>query len=304
MSSEATLIAALRALAPHPAARGLLDDAAVLEFGGESLVLTHDMMVEGVHWLAGQDPADVAYKLVAVNLSDLAAKGAEPLGVLLGYTLGDNDARFLVGLAEALAEFQVPLLGGDTVSAPARSARAIGLTAVGRATCRPVPSRTGAGPGDEVWITGSLGGAMLGFEALRDGDATGAIDTRAFRRPCPLLAEGRALAPLVSAMMDVSDGLLLDATRMAQASGVTIALDARAIPLARGVPEARRREALAWGDDYQLLFTCPPGRALPASVRGHAVPARIGTVEARGSYPVLLDRSPPAGALGFQHGST
>lgn len=297
MSSEATFITALRALAPHPAARGLADDAAVLEFGGETLILTHDMMVEGVHWLAGQDPADVAYKLVAVNLSDLAAKGAEPLGVLLGYMLGPDDARFLAGLAEALAEFQVPLLGGDTVSTPAGSARAIGLTALGRATCRPVPSRSGAQAGDEVWVTGPLGGAMLGFEALRDG--VSGVDTRAFRRPRPLLTEGRALAPLVSAMMDISDGLLLDASRMAQASGGTIALDAAAVPLAEGMPEARRHDALTWGDDYQLLFTCPPGCALPISA-----PVRIGTVVAPVGHAVLLDGAPPAGALGFEHGPT
>ena len=297
MSSEVALIAALRALAPHPAARGLADDAAVLEFGGEALVLTHDMMVEGVHWLPGQDPADVAYKLVAVNLSDLAAKGAEPLGVLLGYTLGPDDARFVEGLGEVLAEFGVPLLGGDTVSAPAGSARAIGLTALGRATCRPVPSRLGARVGDEVWVTGALGGAMLGFEAVRDGIYS--VDTRAFRRPRPLLTEGRALAPLVSAMMDISDGLLLDASRMAQASGVTIVLDAAAVPLAEGIPQARRHDALTWGDDYQLLFTCEPGCLLPTTT-----PVRIGTVVAPVDHAVLLDGTPPAGALGFEHGPT
>ena len=300
MSSEAALIAALRRMAPHPAARGLADDAAVLELGNECLVLTHDMMVEGVHWLRSQDPADVAWKLVAVNLSDLAAKGAEPLGVLLGYTLGAGDARFLEGLAEALAEFQVPLLGGDTVSAPAGSARAVGLTALGRATCRPVPSRSGARAGDAVWLTGPIGGAMLGFEALSDGK-TG-VDTRAYRRPCPLLAEGRALAPLASAMMDVSDGLLLDATRMAEASGVTIALDAATVPLAAGVSEARRRDALAWGDDYQLLLTTPAGLGLPVAHPGHRAPVRIGTVIAPGAHAVLLDGAPPAGPLGYQHG--
>ena len=103
MSGELALIAALRALATHPAARNLDDDAAVLDIGGEALVLTHDMMVAGVHFLPGQDPADVAWKLVATNISDLAAKGAEPVGVLLGYQLGPNDARFLAGLGEALA---------------------------------------------------------------------------------------------------------------------------------------------------------------------------------------------------------
>src|SRR5687768_16330346 len=93
VSSELSFIASLRGLAAHPSARNLDDDCAVFEVGSETLILTHDMMVEGVHWLSGQDPADVAWKLVAVNLSDLAAKGAEPVGVLLGYSLGGDDSR-------------------------------------------------------------------------------------------------------------------------------------------------------------------------------------------------------------------
>jgi thiamine-monophosphate kinase len=103
-------------LATHPAARGLDDDCAVIAIGGETLVLTHDMMVEGVHFVPGQDAADIAWKLVATNMSDLAAKGAVPVGVLLGYMLGRDDARFLVGLGEALDHYGAPLLGGDTVS--------------------------------------------------------------------------------------------------------------------------------------------------------------------------------------------
>ena len=94
----------MRGLVTHPAARGLNDDCAVLELGGETLILTHDAMAEGVHFLPGQDSADVAWNLVATNLSDLAAKGAEPLGVLLGYQLGGDDARFLAGLREVLEQ--------------------------------------------------------------------------------------------------------------------------------------------------------------------------------------------------------
>lgn len=288
--SEPEFIAALRALARHPAARGLADDCAVLEMGGETLVLTHDMMVEGVHWLPGQDPADVAWKLVATNLSDLAAKGAEPVGVLLGYTLGEGDARFLEGLGEALAAFDVPLLGGDTVSG--QGGRSHGLTALGRATCRPVPSRSGARAGDGVWLCGSVGGAMLGFEALQGG--TGG-DRTAFRRPMPLLREGRALAPLVTAMMDVSDGVLLDAARLAQASGVTLVIDSAEVPLSPGVPAARRRDALAWGDDYALLFTLPGGTVPPVAA------TRIGGVESAGEHPLLLDGAPPEGRIGYIH---
>jgi len=290
VSREAAFIDGLRWLATGPAARGLLDDAAVLEFGGEALVLTHDMLVEGVHVLPGQDAADIAWKLVATNLSDLAAKGAEPVGVLLGHMLGDDDERFLLGLAQVLGRYGVPLLGGDTVAGgPPRS---WGLTAIGRATHRPVPGRHGAQPGDGLWLTGPVGAALLGFEALRDG--TGG-DSAAYRRPLPLLAEGRALAPLVTAMMDVSDGLLLDSWRLAQASGVSIAIDTPAVPIA--TPEARRLEALSWGDDYQLLFTFAPGTQPP-------VPAtQVGQVEPLGFVPLFVDGQPIASAagLGWQH---
>ncbi|MDE2410973.1 MAG: thiamine-phosphate kinase, partial [Sphingomonadales bacterium] len=251
MTTERAFIEALRAIATHPAARGLVDDCAVLEFGGEALVLTHDTLVEGLHFLPDQDPADIAWKLVATNLSDLAAKGAEPLGVLLGYQLGPDKTRFLIGLEDVLSHYNVPLLGGDTVGKV--GPQVLGLTALGRATHRPVPTRGGARPGDTIWITGALGAAMAGFEALQTGHG----DSLAYRRPFARLAEGWALAPHVTAMMDVSDGLLLDASRMAEASGVTLAIDSAAVPIA--TDEARRSEALRWGDDYELLFTLPPG---------------------------------------------
>ena len=291
--SELAFIQALRRIATHPAARGLDDDCAVLELGGEALVLTHDAMAEGVHYLAGQDPADIAWKLVACNMSDLAAKGAEPLGVLLGHVLGDGDARFLEGLEEALSHFGAPLLGGDTIAAT--GPRVLGLTALGRATHRPVPSRAGAQIGDALWITGPVGAAMLGLEALRTSPSANEADSLAYRRPRALLAEGRALAPHVTAMMDVSDGLLLDASRMARASGVTFAIDSAAVPIT--VPEARRAEALRWGEDYQLLFTAPETLTPPIAAY------RIGTaLDARGT-PILLDGAVPGkhDSLGYQH---
>src|SRR5690349_14729568 len=142
MSGESDFIDLMRALARDPAARGLDDDAAVLSLGGETLVLTHDMIVEGVHYLPTDPPEDVAWKLVAVNLSDLAAKGARPLGALLGYALGqdDWDRAFAKGLGTALGAFGLNLLGGDTVKMPEGAPRALGLTAIGRAS-GPVPSR-------------------------------------------------------------------------------------------------------------------------------------------------------------------
>ncbi len=288
MSAERAFIESLKALASHSAARGFADDCAVLEVGDETLVLTHDMMVEGVHTLPGQDAADIAWKLVATNLSDLAAKGARPVGVLLGHMLGSDDERFVAGLTEVLTRYNVPLLGGDTASGgPPRS---WGLTAIGRATHHPVPSRSGARAGDTVWVTGPLGAAMAGFEALRDGTDE---DSVAFRRPLACLAEGEVLAPFVTAMMDISDGLLLDASRMAEASGVTLALVSADVPIA--VPENRRGDALRWGEDYELLFT------LPAGVEPTVSAWRVGEVIERDEASLLLDGRPPATPLGYEH---
>lgn len=243
-------------------------------------------MVEGIHFTRDADLADVAWKLVATNLSDLAAKGAEPDGVLLSYALGRDDERFIEGLREVLGVFEVTLLGGDTTSSVA--ARSFGLTAIGRAVCDAVPSRSGAKVGDAVWLCGRLGWAMLGFEG-KGGDFA-----QAFNRPVPLVEEGMALAPVVSAMMDVSDGLLLDATRMAAASGVTLDIHTAHIPVA---DSARLIDCLSWGDDYALLFTCDPEIGPPLS----ATP--IGFVHAEGAHPVLIDGSPPPEGLklGYQH---
>jgi thiamine-monophosphate kinase len=164
MTSESALSIHCGALAGDPAARGLRDDAAVLEFGGRKLVLTHDMIVEGVHFLAADPPEDVAWKLVAVNLSDLAAKGARPIGALVGYCLSPaadwNDA-FVRGLGSALTAFDLALLGGDTVSAPPGAPRAFGLTAIGEAESA-APSRAGARPGDLLWVSGTIGDAARG----------------------------------------------------------------------------------------------------------------------------------------------
>ncbi|AUX69395.1 thiamine-phosphate kinase [Porphyrobacter sp. HT-58-2] len=284
--NEADFIKALGGLPLHPGARDLADDCAVLSVGGETLVITHDMMAEGTHFRGDADMADVAWKLVATNLSDLAAKGAEPVGVLIGHMLGRDDDRFIKGLHEALEAFDVPLLGGDTIAGA--GPRALGLTAIGRATHVPVPARSGARPGDHVYLTGPVGRSMLGFEGDPDHLA-------AFNRPMPRLSEGRILAPYVTAMMDVSDGLLLDGWRMANASKVTIALDREAIPVA---DPARRDSCIRWGDDYELLFTAPP--SAPVSVAAH----RIGTVTACGGAPLLLGEdalSDPA-SLGYRHG--
>ena len=145
-----------------------------------------------------------------------AAKGAMPEGVLLNYPLStaDWDAAFVAGLAEALAAFGCPLIGGDTVSLPAGAPRVLTLTALGRDAV--APARKGAQAGDALWVTGTIGDAGAGLRIAR-GEAGPAALLAAYCRPQPRLAEGRLLAPLVSAMSDVSDGLLIDAARMASA---------------------------------------------------------------------------------------
>jgi thiamine-monophosphate kinase len=276
--TEADFLALLRPLATHPAARGLLDDAAVLG----DLVLTHDVLVEGVHFLLGDPAEDVAWKLLAVNLSDLAAKGAKPIGVLLGYPLGDDawDGAFVRGLGEALIAFDVPLFGGDTVKGP----RVLSLTAIGRAAV--APARGGARAGDALWVTGVIGRSGLGLRGDPDYLA-------AYRRPMPRLAEGETLASIVHAMMDVSDGLLIDAGRMADASGLTLAIDLDAVPVA-----GERMAAVTAGDDYELLF------ALQADINPPVAATRIGTF-ATGSGLSLYDMHGAVALplrLGWQHG--
>jgi thiamine-monophosphate kinase len=295
----------MRAIATHPSARGLNDDVATIEIGNETLILTHDMMVEGVHWLVDADPADVAWKLVVANLSDLAAKGAEPLGVLLGFMLGadDWDRRFADGLAEVLAAYDVPLLGGDTTGKSGEwSARAFGLTALGRATHRPVPVRSGAKEGDWLYVTGTIGDAAAGFELCRDRVDSHERLRRAFNRPVPQLEAGKLLAPEVHAMMDISDGLLIDAQRMAQASGLMVEIDLSTLPTShdyqvlRGNNLEGRLAAATWGDDYQLLFATPT-RDIPvdAALVGGFWPGE-GIRLCYGSEAVSL---PPS--LGFEH---
>jgi thiamine-monophosphate kinase len=302
MSREGDFIARLAAFATHPAARGLKDDAAVLALGDRDIVLTHDMIVEGVHFLPTDPPEDVAWKLVAVNLSDLAAKGAKPLGVLLGFPLGEAawDAAFADGLETVLKTFGVPLLGGDTVSGI--GPRHLGLTAIGETDPGMAPARSGAKPGDTLYVTGRIGAAGLGL-AIASGQRKGPDAwLEAYRRPTPRLAEGQALGPQVHAMADVSDGLLIDAQRMARASGLAIAIDLDAVPLAAGVSD--RMAAITAGDDYELLFAGPAGLMLDQP--RFAPVTAIGRC-AEGDGLALFDREgavPLPAALGYEHGQT
>ncbi len=274
MTTETAFIEMMRALATDTGARGLLDDVAVLPFGVESLIITKDVMVESVHWLQYADPADVAWKLLASNLSDLAAKGARPVGVMLGYMLGEDgwDRKFSAGLGAALVHYDVALLGGDTVRALGKKdARSVSITALGMATCIPVPSRSGVGEGDTLYVTGTLGDAKAGYDLIRKGEGGSSFLRAAFSRPVALIADGQRLAPFVTAMMDVSDGLLLDASRMADASGLALTVELDDVPLSAdyiaqcGDSWDSRIAASTWGDDYQLLFAANPHTDLPVA---------------------------------------
>lgn len=275
---EAGLLAQLKARATHPAARGLADDAAVLDWPlGLQLVATQDMLAEGVHVTAECPPADIGWKLVAVNLSDLAAMGARPVGVLMGAGVGEGRdpgwaSALLAGVWQALDRFGVPLLGGDTIRATGPSVLA--LTALGSVPAGAALGRMGARAGDELWVSGTIGDAGLGLAIARGDAPADPWLLGRYRRPTPRLALGLALRGIATAAIDVSDGLLLDAGRLAAASGLSAQLETALVPLSG---QARSRGAavralMGMGDDYELLFTAPAGAR--AHVEAAAAEAR------------------------------
>ncbi len=274
---EFELIARIFAPLAGEGAYGLLDDAAALSPPpGMDLVLTKDALAVGVHFFA-DDPWDlVARKALRVNLSDLAAKGARPLGYLLalglpdGWVLADMD-RFGAGLAADQAEFGVPLLGGDTIRSP--GGLILSVTAVGAVPTGRIVRRGGARVGDVVVVTGTIGDSALGLQLRLDpglADRIGlADDERAYllRRyllPEPRVALANTLCTHASAAMDISDGLIGDISKIAAASGVRIEIDAARIPLspaarAAVTSESRlQRAVLSGGDDYEIAATLSP----------------------------------------------
>ncbi len=309
MTRELEVIQRLRKIATAPEARGLLDDAAVMG----DLVITHDTIAEGVHFMPFDPPASVGWKLVAVNLSDLAAKGASPAGALLSLTIGsgDWDMQFLTGVEAACESYGLPLIGGDTIALPEGAPRVLGLTAIGRASSR-VPDRAGGKPGDGLWLVGTLGDAAGGLALLRQDRNAESPLVDVYRRPVPLLGAGEVLAPHAHAMMDVSDGLLLDAERLARASGCAIEMQLNALPLSsafvaeHGQDLAARLFAATGGDDYALLAALAPDLdpstlSLPTGTRI----SRIGTLT-EGNGLKLTHGGEPVGIperLGFEHAS-
>ena len=262
-AGEFDLIARIRARVATRAdvVLGIGDDAALLAPPpGRQLVVTADTLNDGVHFPRGTSPADVGWKALAVNLSDLASMGAEPAWCTLSLSLPQSDPAwiegFLDGFLDLAGQHGIALVGGDTTRGPLSIAvTAMGLVEPGRAL-----RRDGARVGDEVWVTGTLGDAAGGL-ALLDREPVSALRAR-LDRPTPRVDAGRALAGIATACVDVSDGLLADLGHVCARSHVAARIDVDALPASAALREAfgeADRIALqaSGGDDYELCFTAP-----------------------------------------------
>ena len=280
---------------------GIGDDCALLAPApGMQLAVSSDMLVEGRHFLSTVEPARLGHKALAVNLSDLAACGAKPLAFTLALALPRADEAFLDGFSRglfALADAQgIELVGGDTTQGPLN----ICVTAMGEVPAGGALLRSGARPGDQLWVSGTVGDARLALEVFRgrqmlEGAAFERVRT-AMEQPQPRVALGLALRGIATSAIDVSDGLLGDLGHILRRSGVGAVVEVDAVPRSAvlgEMPLALQRECtLAGGDDYELVFTAPA--ALAERVRAAASEAgvaatRIGRIEA-GQGLRLVDR--------------
>ena len=304
-----------------PGGLDLRDDAALLACGaGRQLVVAVDAIVAGVHYLPDDPPDLVARKLLRVNLSDLAAMGARPRHYLLTTALPaalDDDwvARFASGLGEDQRRYGIALLGGDSVATEGPAV--LSLTAIGEVATGAEIRRSGACPGDHIWVSGTIGDAFLGLAVLRGAYPNLPPEQRAalirrFRLPEPRVELGPRLAGIAHAMLDVSDGLIADLGHICEASqvGATVALpqvplSAPAQQIVASAPELAARLATA-GDDYELLFAAPPeasDRILGLSAELQLPITRIGTIEkSAGVRLVDAEGKPvPVAAGGYRH---
>jgi thiamine-monophosphate kinase len=304
-----------------PGGLGLLDDAALIDCrAGRELVVTADAIVAGVHYLPDDPPDLVARKLLRVNLSDLAAMGARPLLYVLTTALppelgSEWLARFAAGLGEDQRRFGVELLGGDSVGTVGPAV--LSLTAIGEVAAGKAVRRSGAKPGDLLWVSGTIGDAYLGLSLLR-GTYSGLADNhrdhliRRFRIPEPRTELGPRLSGLAHAMIDVSDGLLADLGHICETSRVAAVVELGLLPLSpaalvvvQGDPAIRPRLATG-GDDYELLFSTPADaeRTLAALSSRLGIPiTKIGRIEP-GAGVMLVDADARAITLdhtGYRH---
>jgi thiamine-monophosphate kinase len=297
VADEFSRIARYFAPLAGPEGRGLTDDAAVLTPPpGRDLVLTVDQMLEGLHFLPGDDPALIARKLLRRNLSDLAAMGAAPLGYLLTTALPpalgeDWLAAFAAGLAVDQAEYGIALFGGD--SSGSKAGIALTVTMIGHVAPGAALSRNGARAGDEIWVTGEIGDAAIGLMGRlgKRHDVPAALILRS-QLPRPRL--GLKLAGLASAAIDVSDGLLQDLGHMCAGAGLAATIHAALVP---GDAPAALREALlearlTGGDDYELILAVPPARRQEfLAACGDTRVTRIGVFSTGAPTVTVLDRA-------------
>jgi thiamine-monophosphate kinase len=291
---------------------GVGDDAALLEVpAGQALAAATDTLVEGRHFLPDAPPESVGHQALAVNLSDLAAMGAEPAWALLALSVPQPDTHWLDGFARgfhALAgRAGLALVGGDTVRGP----RVVTVQVLGFVPAALALRRAGARPGDALYVSGTLGDAAAGLELLRGG---GAADTdsplvRRYRFAEPRLALGMALRGVASAAMDVSDGLLGDLGKLCDASGVGAILNLERLPLSPALlasfdAASAERFALGGGDDYELVFTVPTAAAqeFETTLGAAGTITRIGEIVAgHGVRCQRAGRTVELGIAGYDH---
>jgi thiamine-monophosphate kinase len=278
------------------------DDCAILHLQpGERLATSVDTMVEGVHFLADTFPEDIGFRAVSTAASDLAAMGARPLGMTVALTLPTVDEfwlhAFSEGLAAAVSEYRLPLVGGDTTRGPL----AISVQVLGALPLDQALLRSGARVGDAVYVSGTLGDAAGGLAILQGewqpSEEHAEYLLERFNRPHARLELGMQLLGLATAAIDISDGLLADVAHIAAASGVKICIDPERLPLSPALCAHDNREtivrwALTGGDDYELCFCLPPGEIPPLDT------TLIGRVEDGAGIDCGLALDVPAG---YQH---
>lgn len=294
---------------------GIGDDCALVQPAeNKSIAISCDTLVENVHFFPDMPPAALGYKALAVNLSDLAAMGAEPAWMTLALTLPDVDETWLSGFSEGLFEaadyYGIALIGGDTTRGP----RAINITVHGQVPQGKALTRHGAKAGDWIYVTGTLGDSALGLDIIR-GAQQASTENKAFlinRHYCPTprVLAGQALRSLASSAIDLSDGLISDINHILKAAAVGAIVDVNCIPLSQAMRETVSEEqalgyALTGGEDYELLFTVPESQkgALETTLNHTGTKfVRVGQICAGSKLKLQLNGEPfTPPYYGFEH---
>ncbi len=311
--------------AAYPGAFGLLDDCATIRAPeGHELVVTTDALVEGVHFLPGESADAIGWKALAVNVSDLAAKGAMPLAYVMGLALPEAPRAEWMhalagGLARAQQSFAITLAGGDTDRTPGHLG--LSITAFGTIPAGRMVRRNGARPGDRLYVSGTIGDAALGLRLLREPSlaaAWGLDETQALhlldrlRYPSPPVALAGVVADLASAAMDISDGLAKDLGRLCRASGAGAVVERDKLPVSQAARQVLARrgatvaELVSGGEDYEILLAVKAARcaALEDAARAAGAPCTMIGQICAGSGISLIDsagRPIPLGRQGWDH---